>query len=247
MSATSIGAATVTTRSAGKPAATISTSSTSVDMIMSYWDGWAIAHMLISFGFDDGQHVAFSVEVRRRKNATYSEIGGFFKRDGLSIIAADERDVIRVRTNIRGEDDYLYRIRMPLPAMRSLFLRLRRAGGPACRHAAFLQHPHRQLHHAGLSHDEANRGLSAMELSLAVHGLSARVCVPRRGPGSTLSRSRSCARWAASPIAPDSRTAATPSLRTFAKAFPPWILRICRRPTLVPLHCEFERLGWPGG
>jgi hypothetical protein len=94
----------------------------SVDMIMSYWDGWAIAHMLISFGFDDGQHVAFSVEVRRQKNQTYSEIGGFFKRDGLSIIAADERDVIRVRTNIRREDDYLYRIRMPLSAMRSLFL-----------------------------------------------------------------------------------------------------------------------------
>jgi len=94
----------------------------SVDMIMSYWDGRAIAHMLISFGFDDGQHVAFSVEVRRQKNCTYSQIGGFFKRDGLSIIAADERDVIRVRTNIRGEDDYLYRIRMPVAAMRSLFL-----------------------------------------------------------------------------------------------------------------------------
>jgi Domain of unknown function (DUF4105) len=94
----------------------------SVDMIMSYWDGWAIAHMLVSFGFEDGQHVAFSVEVRREKNKSYSEIGGFFKRYGLSIIAADERDVIRVRTNVRGEDDYLYRIRMPLAAMRSLFI-----------------------------------------------------------------------------------------------------------------------------
>jgi hypothetical protein len=94
----------------------------SVDMVMSYWDGWAIAHMLVSFGFDDGQYVAFSVEVRREKNKNYSEIGGFFKRYGLSIIAADERDVIRVRTNVRGEDDYLYRIRMPVPAMRSLFL-----------------------------------------------------------------------------------------------------------------------------
>ena len=94
----------------------------SVDMVMSYWDGWAIAHMLVSFGFDDGQYVAFSVEVRREKNKSYSEIGGFFKRYGLSIIAADERDVIRVRTNVRGEDDYLYRIRMPVPAMRSLFL-----------------------------------------------------------------------------------------------------------------------------
>jgi Domain of unknown function (DUF4105) len=93
-----------------------------VDMIMSYWDGEAIAHMLVSFGFEDGQHVAFSVEIRRDRTETYSELGGFFKRFELSIIAADERDVIRVRTNVRGEDDYLYRIRMPLAAMRSLFL-----------------------------------------------------------------------------------------------------------------------------
>jgi hypothetical protein len=94
----------------------------SVDMIMSYWSGWAIAHMLISFGFEHGEQVAFSVEVRRLKNKTYSEIGGFFKSYGLCIIAADERDVIRVRTNVRGEDDYLYRIRMPQSSMRSLFL-----------------------------------------------------------------------------------------------------------------------------
>jgi hypothetical protein len=94
----------------------------SVDMIMSYWDGPAIAHMLVSFGFDDGAHVAFSVEIRREKRESFSEIGGFFKEFDLSIVAADERDVVRVRTNVRGEDDYLYRIRMPVPAMRSLFL-----------------------------------------------------------------------------------------------------------------------------
>jgi Domain of unknown function (DUF4105) len=94
----------------------------SVDMIMSYWTGPAIAHMLISFGFDDGAHVVFSVEIRPQKTQDYSEIGGFFKEFGLSIIAADERDVIRVRTNVRGEDDYLYHLRMPLAAMRSLFL-----------------------------------------------------------------------------------------------------------------------------
>jgi hypothetical protein len=94
----------------------------SVDMIMSYWTGPAIAHMLVSFGFDDGAHVVFSVEIRRGKQQSFSEIGGFFKEFELSIIAADERDVIRVRTNVRGEDDYLYRIQMPVPAMRSLFL-----------------------------------------------------------------------------------------------------------------------------
>jgi hypothetical protein len=94
----------------------------SVDMIMSYWRGPSIAHMLISFGFDTGEHVVFSVEIRRERHEGFSEIGGFFKEFELSVIAADERDVIRVRTNVRGEDDYLYRIRMPPEAMRSLFL-----------------------------------------------------------------------------------------------------------------------------
>jgi Domain of unknown function (DUF4105) len=94
----------------------------SVDLITSYWTGPAIAHVLVSFGFADGQHVVFSVEVRRRKDEGFSEIGGFFKAFDLSVIAADERDVIRVRTNVRGEDDYLYRIQMPIAAMRALFL-----------------------------------------------------------------------------------------------------------------------------
>jgi hypothetical protein len=94
----------------------------SVDMIMSYWSGPAIAHMLVSFGFEDADYVVFSVEIRPRKGESFSEIGGFFKEYGLSIVAADERDVIRVRTNVRGEDDYLYRIQMPVSAMRSLFL-----------------------------------------------------------------------------------------------------------------------------
>jgi hypothetical protein len=93
----------------------------SVDMITSYWAGPAIAHVLFSFGFTDGGHVVFSVEIRREKAEQFSEIGGFFKEFELSIIAADERDVIRVRTNVRGEDDYLYRINLPPDAARSLF------------------------------------------------------------------------------------------------------------------------------
>jgi len=94
----------------------------SVDMILSYWTGPAIAHVLVSFGFTDGEHVVFSVEIRREKHESFSAIGGFFKEFELSVIAADERDVVRVRTNVRGEDDYLYRIRMAPATMRSLFL-----------------------------------------------------------------------------------------------------------------------------
>jgi hypothetical protein len=94
----------------------------SVDMIMSHWGLPKIAHMLISFGFDDAAQIVFSVEIRRQTFQEFSEIGGFFKEFELSIIAADERDAIRVRTNVRGEEAYLYQLRMPLAAMRSLFL-----------------------------------------------------------------------------------------------------------------------------
>jgi Domain of unknown function (DUF4105) len=95
---------------------------TSLDMILSYWSIPAIAHVLISFGFDAGEHVVFSVEIRREKTESFSAIGGFFKEFELSVIACDERDVVRVRTNVRCEDDYLYRIRMPVADIRSLFL-----------------------------------------------------------------------------------------------------------------------------
>ena len=93
----------------------------SIDMIMSYWNVPGIAHVLFSFGFAGGERVAFSVEIRRQKHQAYSPVGGFFKEFELSIVAADERDIVRVRTNVRGEDDYLYRLRLPRPAIRSLF------------------------------------------------------------------------------------------------------------------------------
>lgn len=94
----------------------------SVDMITSYWSSRAIAHLLFSFGFADGQHVVFSVEIRRERGEAYNEIGGFFKEFELAVIAADERDIIALRTNVRGEDDYLYRLRLAPADIRSLFL-----------------------------------------------------------------------------------------------------------------------------
>lgn len=93
----------------------------SVDMLLSYWGSEAIAHTLVSFGFSTGEFVTFSVEIRKEKHESFSEIGGFFKQFENSVVAADERDIVRLRTNVRKEDVYLYRINMPPAAMRSLF------------------------------------------------------------------------------------------------------------------------------
>ncbi|MCW3477170.1 Lnb N-terminal periplasmic domain-containing protein [Limobrevibacterium gyesilva] len=83
-----------------------------VDLVMSYWAGEAIAHTIVSFGFDDATRLAFSIEIRKRKGQAFSSLAGFFRQYELAIVAADERDVVRVRSNVRGEDVRVYRLRM---------------------------------------------------------------------------------------------------------------------------------------
>jgi hypothetical protein len=92
----------------------------SLDMFMSYWSGPDIAHMIVSFGFADGDHLAWSVEVRRQRNGAFSPLADLFKTNALVIIAADERDVIGVRSNFRGEDVQIYRLRASPEQARAL-------------------------------------------------------------------------------------------------------------------------------
>jgi hypothetical protein len=97
----------------------------SVDLIASYWMGPAIAHTFLSFGFRGGDYLAISIETRKERNESYSTVKGFFKQYELYYVVADERDVIRVRTNYRKdppEDVYLYRIYGPVENARRLFL-----------------------------------------------------------------------------------------------------------------------------
>lgn len=109
----------------------------SADAILSYWSSEAIAHAMLSFGFDDGRHVVFSMEIRREKGEAFSEVGGFFKQFELVLIAADEHDIVRVRTNVRGEDDYIFPLRMPKEAIRSLFLSYVNASNELAQHPRF--------------------------------------------------------------------------------------------------------------
>jgi hypothetical protein len=93
-----------------------------LDVFMSYWDGPQMAHVIMSFGFDGGQQLAWSIEVRRQAGGEYSPLADMFKTDPLVVIAADERDVVRVRSNVRGEDVRLYRLRTPPSRARALLM-----------------------------------------------------------------------------------------------------------------------------
>ena len=96
-----------------------------VDLVAVYWMGPAIAHVFLSFGFADGNHLAVSIEARKERDEGYSTLKGFFRQYELQYVAADERDVIRLRTNYRRdppEEVHVYRLRGTGAQARGLFL-----------------------------------------------------------------------------------------------------------------------------
>ena len=81
---------------------------TGMDVAIDYWGSPWIAHPIVSFQFSDGLPLCFSIETRKTLGQQYSTLEGFYRQYTLIYIAADERDVIRLRTNYRREDVYLY-------------------------------------------------------------------------------------------------------------------------------------------
>ena len=82
----------------------------SLDLFVSTWGDPRIAHIITSFSFAAGPPVAFSIEIRKEKGEAYSSISGFFKQYELALVAADEADIIKVRTNRRDERVSRYKI-----------------------------------------------------------------------------------------------------------------------------------------
>jgi len=97
----------------------------SVDIVASYWTGPAIAHVFVSFGFPGDDYLAASIEVRKPKGEGYSTLKGFFRQYELVYVVADERDLVRLRTNYRRdppEEVYIYRTKSSIETRRRLFL-----------------------------------------------------------------------------------------------------------------------------
>ena len=90
------------------------------DLFLSYWAGPLIAHAIISFTFADSDPLAFSIEIRKEKGESYSSTAGFFKTYELAVLAADERDIVKVRSTVRGEDVRLFRLDMQPETVRGL-------------------------------------------------------------------------------------------------------------------------------
>src|SRR3989440_4549904 len=95
---------------------------TGIDLAIDYWGSPWIAHPIVSFQFADAPPLCFSIETRKRVGQTYSTIGGLYRQYTLIYVVSDERDVIRLRTNYRHENIYLYHLTVSTERARERFL-----------------------------------------------------------------------------------------------------------------------------
>ncbi len=93
-----------------------------LDLFLAYWAGPQMAHLIMSFGFEDGDTLAWSVEIRREKMSEYSPVADAFKSHTIVYLATTERDSVRLRSNVRGEDVRLYRLKVAPERARVLLL-----------------------------------------------------------------------------------------------------------------------------
>jgi hypothetical protein len=94
-----------------------------IDVFITWWGSPWIAHPVTSFDFGDKGHVAMSIETREMVGQSYSAIRGFFHQYALAYTVSDERDVIRLRTNYRKDEEvYLFRTTVTPTLARKIFL-----------------------------------------------------------------------------------------------------------------------------
>ena len=143
-----------------------------VDLVAVYWMGPAIAHIMLSFGFGD-DHLAVSIETRKEKGEGYSTIAGFFRQYELTYVVADERDVIRLRTNYRRdppEEVYVYRTTAPIENGRRVFLDYMREINELREHPKFYNTGTTNCTTMVLAHTTVNPGHVPMSWKILLSG-----------------------------------------------------------------------------
>lgn len=87
---------------------------TAVDFFMIPFENMPrLAHTMLSFEFTQPnrppEYLAVSIEIRKEQGETYAAWKGSARQYELMYVLADERDVVQLRANHRGEDVYRYR------------------------------------------------------------------------------------------------------------------------------------------
>lgn len=77
-------------------------------IVVPFKESDALAHTMLSFGMASGEHVVVSVEARLEQGESYTAFGGSLNEYELIWLVGSERDLIRLRTEVRNVDVHLY-------------------------------------------------------------------------------------------------------------------------------------------
>jgi len=80
------------------------------------------AHTFLSFEFENNNYISISVEIRKEKGESYHPVKGLFNQYELMYVIADERDVVKLRSNYRKDLVYVYPIKTGKEKVKGLFL-----------------------------------------------------------------------------------------------------------------------------
>jgi hypothetical protein len=84
------------------------------------------AHTFVSFEFEkdpsSSDFISISVEIRKQKGESFSALKGLLRQYELMYVVADEKDVIKLRSNYRKDQVYVYPIKADKAKAQQLFL-----------------------------------------------------------------------------------------------------------------------------
>jgi hypothetical protein len=93
---------------------------TGLDFFVSYWSEGLVGHTFLSFIFDNAPPLSISIETRPEVGEGFQPVASLFKQFELIYVVGEERDLVGVRTNQRGETTYLYRLNTPAENARAV-------------------------------------------------------------------------------------------------------------------------------
>jgi len=95
------------------------------------------AHTFVSFGFEDRDFVAISVEIRKEVGESFSPLKGLLRQYEVMYVVGDERDLVKLRTNFRKDPVHLYRIQTTPERVQATFLSMLRRANQLREHPEF--------------------------------------------------------------------------------------------------------------
>jgi hypothetical protein len=95
---------------------------TGLDFFVSYWSEGPVGHTFVSFIFDNAAPLSISIETRPEVGRGFEPVASMFKQFELIYVVGEERDIVGVRTNFRGEAVYLFHLNTSPDDARRLLL-----------------------------------------------------------------------------------------------------------------------------